>query len=214
MKSPTGTFFKARLFPLFFLGLLLLPILFETLLSFRSPFRSAWELGYLLLAIGLSLGLRAQEGRLGWWAALSALAAGFSAPFCRNAWLSAALILFAVVLLCRAVVPHWAKISGGVLIGILVLCTCFRLLMGTFLGVYYGPSYEARVPGAGERYSATVTICDPGAMGRIRYHAVEQYELVSLGSAARIALVVGRDSAPSGQGAYGYLIDAYFDRSD
>ena len=64
-------------------------------------------------------------------------------------------------------------------------------------------------PAGAPRQYAEVTIVAPGAMGRVRYHAVEQYALVELDPVARLSWVTGRDSTPSGSGTYGYLVRDY-----
>ena len=58
---------------------------------------------------------------------------------------------------------------------------------------------------------AEVEVVDPGAMGRIRYYAVEQTALADAWPLFRVGVVTGRDSAPSGTGKYGFLIDRYFE---
>ena len=72
------------------------------------------------------------------------------------------------------------------------------------------PTYRVPVPGSLPGAFAQVTVLDPGAMGRIRYTAVEQVPLLDLDPLVTISRITGQDSAPSGTGPYGYVIDWYF----
>ena len=198
----------AALRPALFALFLLLPVLFQTLLGFQSGARWAWEGAYLALALGFAMCLWRREDRGGWWCVLLIPVAAVGWCFCQNPWLGAALGALAAALLVRGRLPMAAKLSAAALVALACLCSAFALLIlplrGTARYVVCGPS------GSPLEY-AEVEVVDPGAMGRIRYYAVEQTALADAWPLFRVGVVTGRDSAPSGTGKYGFLIDRYFE---
>lgn len=198
-------------FRLLFLSFLLLPVLFQTALGFWSAFRAGWELAYFLLAAAgtVSVCLLEKSGR-SLWTLLWAAAAGAGACMCQNIFLSVGLVGLAVALFVCGRMPVVLKALGWVGLALLLGVLGLRLvstLAGTkqYLMAQYGTD-DAR------RY-AVVTVRDPGAAGRMRYRAVEQYELFSVGDAVRVGIVTGEDTDVSGLGRYGGAVDRYFEEA-
>lgn len=188
----------------------LLPVLFQTELTFLSGVRLAWEGAYLALSILL---VRRSRGLWtgGGWRLLPALAAGAGALYAQNPLLGAALVLLAWRLSGEMTVRPMRGSCGAVL-ALLSAAVALQLLV-TALAAGLGvlpPTYRVPVPGGMPGQFAQVTVLDPGAMGRIRYTAVEQVPLLDLDPLVTISRVTGQDSAPSGEGDYGYVIDWYF----
>lgn len=127
-------------------------------------------------------------------------------PFCQNVLLGGALAVLAVVLLVRARLPLLPRLLSAA--ALVPLCA-WVLLSILVLPLGATARYLVDDPAGAPRQYAEVTIVAPGAMGRVRYHAVEQYALVELDPVARLSWVTGRDSAPSGSGTYGYLVRDY-----
>ena len=188
----------------------LLPVLFQTLLGFHSALRLWWEAAYLLLSI-LLVRAAADLWRAGGWRAPLILAALLGALYARNPYLTVTLLVLGWML-WRPMEHRLFRRAGGVAAAILTCAVVLRLAMAAFLALSgaASPTWLVPAPSGGQAQFAEVTVRDPGAMGRVRYHAVEQRELFSLGTFFTISLVTGRDSAPSGTGAYGYVIDWYF----
>lgn len=144
----------------------------------------------------------------------------FLLPILFRRWLSfqsgftwgwaACYVALGVALLVRAKVPGLLKAAVCVPFALLCLGLTMNLLSAA-LGAT--AQYWVENPEDGPGQYAQVTIVDPGAMGRIRYRAVEQRVLVDLYPLLRIGLVTGVDSAPSGTGKYGYLVDRYFEEN-
>ncbi len=201
--------FRAKQFPAVLLGWLLLPVLFQTCMGFQSGARWAWELGYLVLTVLLYAGLwrGRPEDRGGWWCVLLVPAAGLGAAFCQNALLGGALVLLPVALLARANLPAVPRVMAAAVLAALCAGVALSLAAAALGGT---ARYLVNDPEGGPGTYAEVTVVDPGAMGRIRYHAVEQTALLDLGPVLRLSYVTGRDSAASGAGKYGAVIDRYF----
>ena len=201
--------FRGTLVPvLLLLGWLLLPVLFQTRMGFQSGARWAWEWSYFALTALAAAGLRRYRwnGRGGLWCALLSPAAALGAAFCQNVLLGGALAVLAVALLVRARLPLLPRLLSAA--ALVPLCA-WVLLSILVLPLGATARYLVDDPAGAPRQYAEVTIVDPGAMGRVRYHAVEQYALVELDPVVRLSWVTGRDSAPSGSGTYGYLVRDY-----
>ncbi len=199
---------QSPLYLLLFSGYLLLPVLFQTWLGFSSRWRGVWEGVYLLLAVLLAFGVWQAARKLGpgVGALIPALASGTGALWCRNLWLGIALMALTAALILVSG-GHWAVkamlITGIILLGVLL---CLRLLAFSLIGQV---TYTVPVPNGRPGEYAEVRINDPGAMGRIRYFATEQHAVFDGGDLLRVSVVTGRDSAASGNGTYGWLIDDY-----
>ncbi len=191
--------FRGTLVPVLLLGWLLLPVLFQTRMGFQSGARWAWEWSYFALTALAAAGLRRYRwnGRgAGCGARCSRPLRRWAPPFARMfCWAGrwqywqwpcwcARLPLLPRLLSAAALVP----LCAWVLLSILVLP----------LGAT--ARYLVDDPAGAPRQYAEVTIVAPGAMGRVRYHAVEQYALVELDPVARLSWVTGRDSALPGAG--------------
>ena len=188
----------------------LLPVLFQTKLTFLSGGRLAWEGAYLALSI-----LMVRQSRDLWTAGerglLPALAAGVGALYAQNPLLGAALVLLAWRLRGGMAV-RLERVGCAMVLALLSAVVTLQLLV-TALAAGLGvlpPTYRVPVPGSLPGAFAQVTVLDPGAMGRIRYTAVEQVPLLDLDPLVTISRITGQDSAPSGTGPYGYVIDWYF----
>lgn len=209
LRAKAERLLQSGFFPPLLLGWLLLPVLFQTLMGFQSGARWAWEGAYLLLTLLLCAGLyRVRADRGGWWCALLAPAAALGGVFAQNALLGGALAVLAAVLLVKGRPPLALRLLAGAALVPLCACALLALLVLPMRGTARRVVAD---PDGGPRQYAEVTIVDPGAMGRVRYHAVEQYGLLELDPLLRLSVVTGRDSAPSGQGKYGWLVDAYFE---
>ena len=198
-------------FRLLFLSFLLLPVLFQTALGFWSAFRASWELAYFLLAAAGTVSVCWLENtRSSLWTLLWAAAAGAGACMCQNIFLSVGLAGLAAALFVCGRMPVVLKVLGWVGLALLLGVLGLRLVSTlSDTKQYLMPQYwtdDAR------RY-AVVTVRDPGAAGRMRYDAVEQYELFSVGDAVRIGIVTGEDSDVSGLGRYGGAVDRYFEEA-
>lgn len=149
-----------------------------------------------------------------------AFGAFFLLPLLFRRWLSfqsgftwgwaACYVALGAALLARAKVPGLLKATACVPFAFVCLGLTMNLLSAA-LGAT--AQYWVENPEDGSGQYAQVTIVDPGAMGRVRYRAVEQQVLVDLYPLLRIGLVTGVDSAPSGRGKYGYLVDRYFEEN-
>ena len=188
----------------------LLPVLFQTELTFLSGVRLAWEGIYLALSILL---VRRSRGLWtgGGWRLLPALAAGAGALYAQNPLLGAALVLLAWRVRGGMTVPL-GRVGCAVVLALLSAVVTLQLLVTALtagLGVL-PPTYRVPVPGSLPGAFAQVTVLDPGAMGRIRYTAVEQVPLLDLHPLVTTTRITGQGSAPSGTGPNGYVIDWYF----
>ena len=158
---------------------------------FRGTLVPVLLLGWLLLPVLFQTRMGFQSGaRWAWEWSYFALTALAAAGLRRYRWNGRG------GLWCALLSPA-APLCAWVLLSILVLP----------LGAT--ARYLVDDPAGAPRQYAEVTIVAPGAMGRVRYHAVEQYALVELDPVARLSWVTGRDSAPSGSGTYGYLVRDY-----
>ena len=177
-------------------------------MGFQSGARWAWEWSYFALTALAAAGLRRYRwnGRGGLWCALLSPAAALGAAFCQNVLLGGALAVLAVALLVRARLPLLPRLLSAA--ALVPLCA-WVLLSILVLPLGATARYLVDDPAGAPRQYAEVTIVAPGAMGRVRYHAVEQYALVELDPVARLSWVTGRDSTPSGSGTYGYLVRDY-----
>lgn len=191
----------------------LLPAAFQTGLTFLSEVRGVWEGLYLLLSLWLVWRTRALW-QAGPWRAAPALCAGAGALFAQNLFLAAALAALAWALR-RPMACRPSRILSAAALAVVTLGVVLRLLAGA---AGFGPPrflpYQVAVPAGTAGEFASVTVTAPGAMGRVRYHAVEQRPLLSLGPLATVSAVTGLDSAPSGTGKYGFVIDWYFEDLD
>lgn len=199
--------------PLYFFYLLL-PILFQTLMGFQSGMRAGWEALYLVLAVvgAVYLRLCEPEGQGGVWRPFYAAAAGAAALFCQSPLLGGCLFVLAVTFCFGGKAPFTLQFLAGAAVFLLGGLVSLNLLLYAVFGNLGRPRFETYVPGDSRHTYAIVTVTDPGAMGRTRYHAVEQFELLDLGNLGRISVVMGRSSGTYGDGKYAYVIDAYFNQ--